>query len=38
VGIAAAVISNEEQVGGGLSSAIPIDSIKEFLKQNGIKH
>lgn len=36
VGIASAIIGQEGQ-GGGLSACIPIDSIKDFLKQYGIK-
>ena len=37
IGIAAAVISTEETGNNGLNAAIPVDSIKPFLKQNGIK-
>lgn len=37
IGIAAAIVSRENQT-SGLSAAIPIDIIKRFLEENGIKY
>lgn len=37
IGIAAAVVTPDQQIENGLSATIPMDSIKPFLKNNGIK-
>ena len=37
VGIAAAVINSADATSQGLNAAIPIDLVKNFLKENGIK-
>lgn len=37
IGIAAAVITPDQQAQNGLSATIPMDSVKPFMKNNGIK-
>jgi S1-C subfamily serine protease len=38
IGVAAVTLESEENVGRGLSGAIPIDAVKSFLKKNGIRY